>query len=292
MVQFIDRQPTFVEQFTSGLAAPSQQGIQNIPQMAMMLAGMRRDRESQALQQSRPLVDEALKGSSLKSKTAFVTEAAKLASQGKTPAEIEAYLADRLTDQQNKLSRLENVHDAPSLWNNIKNFISEGRIPTEEEIIREATIASQGLDPVEARRILSEKGFTPNMREKAIGKINMDQQKIISELPVERNIWSSVKAGKGVFGNEPTRAEGERKEAIFSNVSKVLKQNPNANLIALRSEYEKRGVDWRDFNEAIQELIISGELVPDDEQQAMINNLNRPPLDRLEKMLRTFGLVK
>ena len=292
MVQFLPRIPTFSEQFSQALGQNLQQGMTNLPELAMKLSAQRRGRrEEQGLRAA-----EMLKGYQ---KDATPLQLAQMAAEAEkfrgSPGDIQKQMSDLVTKEANKLARLEAVHEAPSLLGMAKEFIKEGYVPGQKERIREAQLASRDVDPLVAREKLAKKGFNPEMREMALSKLDPSVKAMVDQLPKKTSRLKAAFEGKGslLSGVEsPVRLDQQRKLAFEDNLAKVLQTNPNANLILLRKEYEKRGVDWKDFKDTIQQLYDADVIDFTEEQKMMLKDLTRPPLDRLEKALRRMKLIK
>lgn len=294
MVQILNRVPTFAEQFSQSIGKGVSQGISDIPQMAMQLAAQKRQRQGELAQSAQ----EMLKGHMPDATAAQLGEiASKAQSFRGAPGDVQKQLADLVTGEVNKVGRLKATHEGPGFFNSIKELIKEGYSPTESERIKEAALASKDVDPIKAREILSKKGFNAEARERALSKLEPSAYKIISQLPKETSRLKALFEGKGrggfiQKGEAPTRANEIRKEQITQNLQDVLYSHPNANLVLLRKEYEKRGVDWRDFKDAISNLEGQGMANFTDEQKSMLKDITRPPLSRLENALRNMKIVR
>jgi len=292
MVQFLPRIPTFSEQFSQALGQNLQQGITNLPELAMKLSAQRRGRrEEQGMRAS-----ELLKGYQ---KDATPLQLAQMAERSEkfrgSPGEIQKQMADLVTQEANKLSRLEAVHEAPGLMSMAKEFFKEGYVPGEKERIREARLAAKEVDPLVAREKLAKKGFTAEMREEALSALNPSTKKIVDLLPKKSSKFKAAFEGKGslLSGVEsPIRSDKQRMASLQTNIQDVLRSDPSTNLVLLRKEYEKRGIDWRDYKDAIQSLYEDGMIDFTPEQQMMLKDLTRPPMDRLRKALKTMKLIR
>lgn len=292
MVQFLPRIPTFGEQFSQALGQNLQQGMTNLPELAMKLSAQRRGRREEQGMKAAEMLRGYQKDVTPLQLSQIASEAEKFKG---TPGDIQKQMSELITKEANKLARLEAVHEAPSFLGMAKEFIKEGYVPGQKERIKEAQVAAKELDPMVAREKLAKKGFNAEMREMAISNLDPTVKSIVEEMPKKTSRFKAAFEGKGslLSGVEsPVRLDEKRKDLFRSNLSKVLQTNPNANLILLRKEYEKRGVDWRDFKDTIQQLYEADAINFTEEQKMMLKDLTRPPLDRLEKALRRMRLVK
>ena len=97
---------------------------------------------------------------------------------------------------------------------------------------------------------------------------------------------------RGAVPQDPflKRITPEQYNEFELNLSDVLQNDPRANLILLRSEYMKKGVDWRSFNDAVQKIVGENQQNLTRKQQEELAILSQPPLSRLDQLLYDFGL--
>lgn len=295
MVQILNKVPTFAEQFSQSIGSGLSQGLTNVPELAMKLAAQKRERQGELAQTAQQMLQAHMPDATA---AQLGDIASKVQNLRGSPGDIQKQLADIITQETNKVGRLKSTHGGAGLINTIKELVKEGYSPTESERIKEAALASKDVDKVKAREILAKKGFHAEARERALSSLEPSVHKMIQQLPKQTSKWKALFAGegKGKFLQKTegasTRANEIRKDQITQNLQQVLSAHPNANLVLLRKEYEKRGVDWRDFKDAISSIEEQGLINLSDEQKSMIKDITRPPLDRLEKALRRMKLVR
>jgi hypothetical protein len=80
-------------------------------------------------------------------------------------------------------------------------------------------------------------------------------------------------------------------QSFNTGIENILANDPGANLVLLRREYEKNGIDWETFENKVLDMVREKKFVPTDSQQQDINvSLGKPPLDNLDRILYMFGL--
>ncbi len=70
----------------------------------------------------------------------------------------------------------------------------------------------------------------------------------------------------------------------------TLTSDPSSNLILLRKAYDQKGVQWDEFKDQLNSLILSGEIKLNEDQFKMLNILEQPRLDNLDKILKELHL--
>lgn len=285
MVLLLPKAPTFAEQFSQSLGRGVSEGVTNVPELAMRLAAQRRERQGQLASNAQELLEKFIPDATPMERGNIAAAAEKLRG---SPGEVQQQLMNMLSQESQKVSRLKSIHDAPGLKSAFKSLIQEGRLPSVEESIQEAKAASKDLDKLAARKRLADKGFNAEMIEKSLSSLDPTVSQIVSKVPKKISKFKSFTEGKEV----PSRSNEERKQQLSQNLKTVFSLDPNANLVLLRKEYEKRGIDWRDFKDVIQNLYNEGVIDFNEEQKSMLKDITRPPLDRLAKALRRMKLVK
>jgi len=96
------------------------------------------------------------------------------------------------------------------------------------------------------------------------------------------------RSGKSVQSPFDAKSLDEEKRKLFQDsLADLFQKNPNANPILVRREFEKKGVNWREYRDAIDHLqeqgLVDFSQNPDFAQ--LESYLNEPPLGPLRKML-------
>jgi len=144
--------------------------------------------------------------------------------------------------------------------------------------------------------LLSELGYHPEERESIITDLGEPARKIISQLPkMNKTEFKENGSEEYQFGGpasfpQPEFSEQVRKQ-IKDSLSKIVTADPSVNLILLRKVYEDKNVDWQTFKDDINDLIIEGKFMMDDDQFKHLDLLDTPPLDNLDKLLYGIKLI-
>src|SRR6266851_177306 len=147
-----------------------------------------------------------------------------------------------------------------------------------------------------SRNLLSELGYHPEERESIITDLGEPARKIISQLPkMNKTEFKENGSEEYQFGGpasfpQPEFSEQVRKQ-IKDSLSKIVTADPSVNLILLRKVYEDKNVDWQTFKDDINDLIIEGKFMMDDDQFKHLDLLDTPPLDNLDKLLYGIKLI-
>jgi hypothetical protein len=142
----------------------------------------------------------------------------------------------------------------------------------------------------EIRAMLGEKDYRPELIENVVSNLSENANKSINEMPnlgpPEKSWWNRTPQEM----DQRNRLEGNKLGQFQENLQKTLQLDPQTNLILLRQQYGKKGVDWEDFWDTLQPMINNGQFKPTPEQQKQLNNLSQPPLDGLDRLAKFFGL--
>jgi hypothetical protein len=145
-----------------------------------------------------------------------------------------------------------------------------------------------------ARNLLSELGYQPEERETILTDIGEGTKKALGEMP---QMTRSKTAGKYKYTRgfpDPDTLNplnDSQKSILRNNISEVFRRDPSTNLILLRKQYEDKNVDWREFSSAINEMIYSDQIKLNDDQFQMLDLIDMPPLNELEKILHGAKLI-
>ena len=220
----------------------------------------------------------------------FRRKGEELATQGLSESQIKKQLAIDSRKYANEVKNLRNVQGARAHHKAGQFFSGTGRSDEErKKSIR--TAAKPFLDRGEhsvVRNQLSSKGYGPEEIESIISDLSEQTKKSLNDFQNVKQPFSSklgIKSGTQdptyrAFKNNP---EGQQK--FGQSLQETLQKDPNANLLLLRKAYEDKGVDWNSFKTEFDNLMEGGQFQPNDEQSKMLDYIQEPPLDRLERML-------
>lgn len=311
MVTVLPKIPTFAEQFSQSLGQGLSQGLGNIPDLAMNLAAQRRQNLAQLSQQGLEQYKNLVPDSTAQEQANFYSQLTKEGKKLKSPEDIVKKSAELATQSANERARVKAAAEGPGIFSDIKEYIKTGSVRGLDAKERSARAAIKPYlergDLVTARSLISNKGFNAEQRERIIGtELNKDAKQLVDQFPklskFKGSKFEGVLKGKGISGEGKgvggilgqgiDRLSEEQRNLLTQNMKSVFDSDPNVNPILLREQYEKRGVDWRDFRDSIEELADSGQIKFTDEQMSLLQDIEQPPLSRLEKALRTLRLVK
>jgi len=284
MVQFLPRIPTFGEQFSQALGQNLQQGITNLPELAMKLSAQRRGRREDVMQKAQDIFTGYRKDATPMEVANFLEKIGNV--QG-SPAEMLKNITEQAQQQQLDTERLKRAHSAGNLslkglMGMGKEFLTEGRVLSEQERLQEAKQLAKYVDPEVARSILAGKDFRPEQIEEVVGKQPTSVQGIIDKLPIKN---------KYVAKKIPQDLTEKNKLTFQQNLRDVLQQDPNVNLLLLRKKYAKKGINWKDFKDALLGMEEQG-LQLTNEQRRSFDTLMKPPIDDLGKLLKLYKITK
>jgi len=211
--------------------------------------------------------------------------------EGKTEAEINAELSQ---DARKFKNTLANIRSGIAPLAKGRNFEK-----TKKDLkVKVQPLLDLGLYDT-ARNLLSELGYYPEQREEVVSDLGENAKKELVSLPkIERpktkgmgHLWEPLSYESGMPEIPRNDYTPEQSETIKNNLRNVLQKDPTANLILLRQEYDKKGIDWQKFKDDLNELVMDGEVKLNDDQFNQFDTLEQPPLNGLEKILKNLRIL-
>lgn len=143
------------------------------------------------------------------------------------------------------------------------------------------------MSPREKRAFLSKKGFGAEETEEISSPLAKEVLSMTQEFPD----FSKSAQRKRDFGLEGLTQT--QKDFFKNNLKEIFQKNPSVNPLLLRKEFEKKGVDWRDFRNTLNELEEEGilDLSQNEDYAQLQKYLNKPPLGPLDKLLHGIRLT-
>lgn len=202
---------------------------------------------------------------------------------------------------KNAVANVRNMLPAKRLVSGIKETL----LGTSRDFEKRKNDIRTKLDPLlkeglydTARNLLSEKGYHPEEREAIISDLGEGSKKVISQMPnLKKNVGAKgVLQGVGLgainflLPNDQNRSEKDT-QIISNSIRSAVQAEPTANMILLRKAYEDKGVDWQEFKDVVNDMIINGQLKLTDDQFNQLDTLDTPPLDNLDKLLHGLNLI-
>lgn len=222
-------------------------------------------------------------------KSFFKRKGEEAAGQFKSEGDIERYLSAEARKFKNTLSNIKNSIPAQRLSQKfVRNILGDSRDAkkTRDDInLKLQPLLKEGLYDT-SRNLLSELGYHPEEREAIITDLGEYAKKSLASIP---SLKGPLKIGPGGTLEQPLTPQ--QFDTFQDSLNDIMKNDPNTNLILLRKAYEDKGVDWRTFKDALNDLVDSGEVQLNDDQFNHLDILDNPPLNRLEKILHGLQLI-
>lgn len=203
-------------------------------------------------------------------------EAEKLAVRDANESEVKSYMNQKAKQLKNMLYGIEKgVTPVGANFSLLSNDKQRSTLNRYQQKV--APLTKLGLTDV-ARKSLAKSGLEPEDIERVVGPLSADSLKAVKSLK---------KRPQGVTGYETP----ERYADIKNTIKSVLEKQPNANLVSLRHELIDRGVDWRDYNQLLTDLVGEGLQLSADQQQQRDIQLDNPPIGQLWKSLKGLKVL-
>jgi hypothetical protein len=205
-------------------------------------------------------------------------EAEKLAVRDATESEVNSIMNQKAKQLKNSYSQIAKGITA------VKGFYDlsgDKQLDTLRSIRSKVKpLVEMGLIDV-AKDALSKSELEAEDIERIVGELNKPTLKQIASFPKV----ARLPAGPGTIDLKP-----EQKEKLANTLESIIDTQPNVNLVSLRHEFNKKGVDWRNFRSALQDLESRGIQLSDEQKRQIGDLLDQPPLGDLHKYLnRLFG---
>jgi hypothetical protein len=231
--------------------------------------------------------------------------------EGKTDSEIKQLLAKDARKLKNDIKKIENTIGP---LRSVRSLLAQDSRKQERKYqdinIKLQPLLKEGLYN-DARNLLEGIGYQPEEREQIITKgLGENTNKVLVKMPPVKKIekaslLQSGKIQKDENGKKhivPAGMELKKGEVVNQtlpeedvnifqdNLRNVFKADPKTNLLLLRKAYEEKGIDWQTFKNGLNDLIESGEVNLDEDQDEFLDLLETPPLSRLGELLHGLGL--
>ncbi len=218
----------------------------------------------------------------------------------KDRSSIERQIAKEATDFKNRISRVEQGLPAPRLFQKGKESLldstREWEARKKDLQVKLEPLLKEGLYDT-SRNLLSKLGYHPEEREDVISSLGEGSKRVLATFPQmkgnDKKFGKFSLKNKSITGDDSAVKEytPQQREQITQGIRTAINEEPSVNFILLRRELEKKGVDWRIFKDTINDMLLNGEHGLTREQENQLNNLEEPPLDRLDKITHGLNLI-
>lgn len=218
--------------------------------------------------------------------------------KGDSEADINHFLAKEADRFKNAIVNVQKDLDAPRT----KNFFQRAFNGTYKNFDKSAADLRKHIKPLidlglydTARRLLQEKGYGIEERDMIINPLNDRVLSAANQLPKVNTLKiGSPNKGRSYVPQlgavEKIAPTSMDKENLKSAITQMKEADNNFSLVLARKAVEDRGFDWRDFKDALNELLDQGFQLSQD-QQIQLGNLDTPPLSVLESILESVNII-
>ena len=284
----IERNPSFAEEFTRAMGSGVGSGVSQItPENIMSMLQKQRDKQGEFGQMAVDFAKQFDPNLGPEDIANVYSEGANLLKGKGNISQQDAIKA--LTEQAAQRKNLEtNVRENNQsdfgIWSKIKN-LATGK--TSEDVERQGEqvkrdLGKTGYSKQKKFAILSEKRGA-EAASSLVDPLTKNDLQLVDAFPV-----MAKKRGRTI-ANLPMLKPNE-KQFLKGHLAEIFSQNPNANVLQLRQKFENKGVNWRDFRDAVDDLEAEGVVnFSDPFKSQMRNFLLKPPLNKLEEFLHDIG---
>lgn len=233
----------------------------------------------------------------------FAEEAA---GRSQSEADINREIAEHTTQMKNVVANVKNAANAPTIEENLQRSML-GNDRKRQDSINDMRLK---LDPLlknghydTARALLAAKNWSPESIESIISDLGEGSRKAIATMPemkkyekppVKVSFGLNPKVNKEKMAKNRMAADelAEENRKVFTNsLQQAFKTDPSANLVLLRKAYMEKGVDYRMFKNALNDMIFNGTLELNDDQFKQLDPLDEPPYNQLEKLMKAGNII-
>ena len=292
MVLVLPQTENFASKLGQGLSQSISSGIQGYERAR----DIKRERQGQYGALGSQIFGDLVKDATPEEKANFYKMSADMAQRGESPQNMYKKLADLATNYKNKVSRIEENIEPERLSKKFTDIFT-GESPESRE--KKGKLATKGLSelPISKRReLLQKKGLEAEEVENRISPLSNDIKQSISGFPDLRPTRSKQNASfdeTPQFGVEKSELTEPQREYFQKHLAEIFQKHPDVNPLLLRKEFEEKGISWREYRDAIENLQESGQVdfSSNPEYAYLENYLQKPPLGPLRKILHGLGFV-
>lgn len=228
-------------------------------------------------------------------KAYFKRKVEEKAASSESEAKIERYISKEATKFKDMVSAVEKDIPASRIYNKpFQNLLGKDKsaIQARDDMrVKLKPLLDAGLYDT-ARNLLSKKGYYPEERESIITDLSEGSLRGLAEMPQIRK-FTKITPFPGAPSIEKEPLTEFQQQIVSDSLKNIFNKDPSTNLILLRRAFEdEKGVDWRDFKDSLNKLILSGEIKElNDDQFNHLKELDGPPLNNIDKILHGLKLI-
>jgi hypothetical protein len=222
----------------------------------------------------------------------FKRKGEEIAKESKSEADTERFLAKEAAKFKNQMANIKESIEPRRLLSGWKQDLlgtdRKAERAREDIRIKLKPLLDQGLYDT-SRNLLSELGYYPEEREEIITSLGESTKRELAAFP---KFSKEYKYKHGPHPHQELQPLSEDQQAkVTDSMRNIFKNDPKTNLLLLRRSFEEKGVDWKAFKDAFNDLLLNDEISLDDDQSNLEPLLDNPPLNNLEKILHGLKLI-
>lgn len=228
--------------------------------------------------------------------TIFQKKGEEAAFQGKSEGDINRFLATEAKNFKNTISNVKSDLSAPRTQNNLHRKFLQSSKDSEQAAndlrVKLKPLLDLGLYDT-SRNLLSELGYYPEEREQTINPFGERLNVLMNKVPKSEKkiIAEDISGGRQTSIQAPLQYGANDLQNIKSGIKDLKNANPNFSLVLARKAFEDKNYDWRIYKDALNDMIQSGEIELEDDQQNQLKYLDTPPLNVLERILHGLNII-
>lgn len=288
------------QSFGEKLAQSLSGGLEKGMEKGEALYQKKQDRESQFVQQALSMLPE---GSSLDDQQRAIrqaTEINKKLGNASPTKRAEALLGHRIKEQDQESRIKENID--PDRWykkitDPFTGESSEDRQFKAKKLQKQ--LDSSDFSKRQKRERLSDKFAPEEIEERVSGPLSKEISQTVNAFPDLKTARTTFTDRRGETSKMPDKYFEEtpltepQREFFQKHLAEVFQKHPDANILQVRKSFEDRGIGWREFRDAYEQLKEEGLINVDANEDAkyLEEYINKPPLGPLNKILHKMKLI-
>lgn len=292
---------SFGEQFAKEIGSGAGQGMANSPNLLMDLLKQKRERQSSLADRATQLAQASGENLSLEDQISLLQKGQEIGKNNISPSDAQQKLLQHQIGRKKEQRDIQENVDPSRL----KHFFTDpftGENPEDRKVKSknlQKTLNKSEMSTVQKRQQLGKsKKLGAEEIEDLVNPLSKEVFESANLFPdLTKNLEAAHRKQKGAINQPPPFATYElnepQREFFKKNLSEILQKDPNANPLLLRREFEKKGVSWREFRDALNGLQEEGaiDLSASEDLPYLQEYLNKPPLGPLKQLLHSIKIT-